>query len=188
MRNPIVYFSYMPEDVMNLLNTFLDADSRANLNPILKPSHRHHMKFPTDFALHHSIITFMPAQVRLCSALTAAIDKLHEFDDEPSWPIRLEKLRRAKDSAIKALKLYAAFIHSAQGTTLIQYRQRSKSAALRDLNHFIGDECILASFMPPKVREQIENMIKDVELTPFIRHVAIPADFRKKNPIYPEKN
>jgi len=183
-RNPIIYFTYVPEDVMNLLNTFLDAESRANLNPILKPHDRHHKKFPTDFAIYHAIITFMPAQRRHALAFGDARDALdnllefHSFDDL--------KIDEAKKKAIKLMKSYVAFLYSAQGTTIIQYRDGAKKGALHDMRHFLSDECSLNAFIKPKFRAKMEKIIEDIEATPFLRDVRTPPGFRQSNPSYPQ--
>jgi hypothetical protein len=177
MRNPIIYLNYVPEDVMRLLNTFLDADSRANLNPILNPMHRHHMKFPTDFALHHAIVTYVPAQRAIARSLINIIDILDDLNDHPI--INAAKIKETKKKALKILRSYVIFLYSSHGHTLIQYRSGSKEGALRDLRTFISDESTLNSFIRPKLREGIEQVIEDIEDVPFIRHVVVPANFRK---------
>jgi hypothetical protein len=184
MRNPIIYFTYMPEDVMKLVNTFLDGESRANLNPILKAERRHYKKFPTDFAIHHAIITFMPAQRRHALAVADARDALdellefHSFDDL--------KIDEAKKKAIKVMKSYVAFLYSAQGTTIIQYRDGAKKGSLHDMRHLLSDECTLNVFIKPKLRAKMEKIIEDIEATPFIRDVRTPPGFRKSNESYPQ--
>ena len=185
MRNPIIYFTYMPEDVMNLLNTFLDAESRTNLNPILKPTHRHHKKFPTDFAIHHAIITFMPAQRRCALAVGNAIDALNDLLDFHSFDDL--KINEAKKKAIKLMKNYIAFLYSAQGTTIIEYRAGAKNGALHDMRHFLSDDCSLNAFIKPKLRAKMEEIIEDIEATPFLRDVRTPPGFRQSNLSYPQE-
>jgi hypothetical protein len=179
-------FNYIPNDVLqHVLNPFLEGNDRANFNTILEPTERLSKKFPSDFAIHHSIITFMPSQRRHALEVRKSIDTLEHL---LLYDFYNPTFYYTKKKALKALRQYVIFLYSVQGTIIIQYRQEAKERALNDLNYFIGDECPLEPYIKPKLREAIQDVIESIEDTPFLRNVDVPEGFRENNSIYPPKN
>lgn len=174
--NPTNIFNFIPNDVLTyVINPFLSGEDRFNFNAVLEPTERLAKKFPTDFAIHHSIRTFAPVQRKLSLALHRALDIFDKilYDRENFKIIDSERI----DNALVALRRYCGFLNSVQATILMEYRANAKESALRDVEYFLSEECPAHSFIKPKFRRAIEKVLQKVQDTDFLRHVVVPKSF-----------
>jgi len=157
MSNPTNIFNFVAHDILQyVLNPFLTADDRFNLNAVLEPTERIFKRFPTDFAIKHSLKAFITTQKR-CSIRSAEIIA------------QLDRITPDKNT-MKPLRHYVTFLTSLHAKLIFEYRMEAKRGALRDL-HFFLDEDSIATFIGPKLRQRILDAIDIVEDTTFLRHI-----------------
>ena len=162
--NPTNIFNFIPHDVtQHVMNPFLTAEDRANLNAVLEPTERVYKRLPSDFAIKHAVKAFASVQkahvARITEAMDACYDLLEQGIDRDSKPLR-------------PLARYIDFIISPQAKLIFQHRAKAKQSALNDLNLFLDEqECPFDRFMCMKMRVRILDAIDLVTATEFIRQV-----------------
>jgi len=175
--NPTNIFNFIPNDVLKyVINPFLSGEDRFNFNAVLEPTERLYKKFPTDFAIHHSIRTFAPMQRAHSRAVQKALSELEDISDRG---VIFEKIGddELKKKALLVLKRYVGFLNSVQATVLIEYRANAKDFAISDIEHFLSEECSAYPFIKPKFRATMEKVLENLQHTYFVRQVDVPKEF-----------
>jgi len=164
--NPTNIFNFVPHDVTQWkINSYLTATDRCNLNAVLEPTERIYTKFPTDFAIKHSLKTFLMAQRRQAARLSdamAACNRLIEKDE-----------LKADVKILRVLTQYVSFCSSLQAMLIFQYCGATKKGALHDLGLLVDIEGPTERFISPKLRDDILDTIDLVEDTAFLREVVL---------------
>jgi hypothetical protein len=160
--NPTNIFNFVPHDVTQyVMNPFLTAEDRANLNGVLEPTERVFKRLPKDFALKHSIKAFASVQKAHVARINEAMDLCYELEQGV-----------VSQSPLGPLARYVVFILSPQAKLIFQHRAKAKQSALNDLNLFLDEnECPFDRFMCMKMRVRILDAIDVVMATEFIREV-----------------
>ena len=160
--NPTNIFNFVPHDVTQWkINSFLDPVDRAAFNAVLEPTERVYRSFPTDFAIKHSLKTFIRAQRNHMVLLRQIIV-------DSNIILGNQKLL---NKAMRIIKNYVAFIGSIQAKLIYQYKEGSKPSAIRDLNHLLNEEFPYESYMSQTLRDQIYASGAEVSRTDFVRNV-----------------
>jgi len=156
-------FNYIPYDVTQWkINPYLTSEDRGNFNAVLEPTERIFKPFPKDFAIKHSLKTFMNAQ--RARSLT-----IHEAIRECDLAVDMGK--QVDKNTLRSIKRYVKFISSLQAKLIFEYKSNAKESALNDLNFFLDENESVARFMNPKLKERIKEAISIVYYTDFIRDV-----------------
>jgi hypothetical protein len=178
--NPTNIFNFIPNDVLtHVINPFLSGEDRFNFNAVLEPTERLYKKFPTDFAIHHSIRTFAPMQRAHGRAVQNALRDFEHISERLLFPGASAEAGddELKKKALLVLKRYVGFLNSVQATVLIEYRPNAKDCAISDMQHFLSEECSAYPFIKPKFRATMEKVLENLQKTYFVREVVVPKDF-----------
>ena len=146
-----------------MINPYLTSEDRSNFNAILEPTERVSKRFPKDFAIKHSLKTFLAAQRSRSLTIHAAIR-------ECELAIRIDK--QVDKNTIRSIRRYVQFISSLQAKLIFQYKATTKESALNDLNFFLDENECVARFISPKLKERIKDAISIVYYTDFIRDAS----------------
>ena len=164
MTNLTNIFNYIPYDVTQWkINPYLTSEDRGNFNAVLEPTERIYRPFPKDFAIKHSLKTFLASQ--RARSLT-----IHEAIRECDLAIDMGK--QVDKITLRNIKRYVQFISSLQAKLIYQYKSKAKETALNDLNFFLDENESVARFISPKLKERIKDAISIVYYTDFIRDVT----------------
>ena len=163
--NPTNIFNFIPHDVtQHVMNPFLTAEDRANLNAVLEPTERVYKRLSKDFAIKHSVKAFASVQKAHAARITEAMDVCYDLLEQG--------IGRNSRSPLGPLARYIDFIISPQAKLIFQHRAKAKQSALNDLNLFLDEqECPFDRFMCMKMRVRILDAIDLVTATEFIREV-----------------
>jgi len=163
MTNHTNIFNFVPHDVTQyVLNPYLTSEDRGNFNAVLEPTERIFKPFPKDFAIKHSLKTFLAAQ--RARSLT-----IHEAIRECDLAVDMGK--QVDKNTLRSIKRYVEFISSLQAKLIFEYKSKAKQSALNDLNFFLDENECVARFISPKLKERIKDAISIVYYTDFIRDV-----------------
>jgi hypothetical protein len=157
-------FNFVPHDVTQyVINPFLTVEDRANFNAVLEPTERVYKRFPTDFAIKHSVKAFASAQKAHVTRITEAMDVCYDLLDQGI---------DSDSNPLGPLSRYLTFIISPQAKLIYQHKAKAKQSALNDLNLFLDEQhCPFDRFMCMKMRVRILDAIDLVTATEFIREV-----------------
>lgn len=160
--NPTNIFNFIPYDVTQWkINSFLEPVDRAAFNSVLEPTERVYRPFPTDFAIKHSLKTFITAQRNHMVLLRQIIvDSNIILGDQ-----------KLLNKAMRIIRNYVAFIGSLQARLIYEYKEGAKPSALRDLNHLLDEEFPYESYMSQTLRDQIYASGAEVSSSEFVRNV-----------------
>jgi len=160
--NPTNIFNFVPHDVTQWkISPFLDPNDRAAFNAVLEPTERVYRPFPTDFAIKHSLKTFIRAQRNHMVLLRQiVIDSNIILGDQ-----------KLLNKAMRIIKNYVAFIGSIQAKLIYEYKEGAKPSALRDLSQIVDEEFPYESYMTQTLRDQIYASGAEVSRTDFVRNV-----------------
>jgi len=162
--NPTNIFNFVPHAVTQWkISPFLDADERAAFNAVLEPRERVWRRLPTDFAIKHSLKTFITAQKRHVQRIAFFMENSDIIIREGSSP----------KSAMRAFKNYVTFISSLQARLIYQYKEKAKKGAHNDLSIFLDDDFPYLRYVTEEFREQMHDAWSFVGDTKFIRDIKL---------------
>ena len=163
MTNPTNIFNYIPHDVTQWkITPFLTAEERATFNSVLEPTERVWQRLPDDFAIKHSLKTFIKAQRNHIACILQILDQSNII-------IRNPKLLK---KAIQTIKHYVTFIGSLQARLIYQYKDKAKKSACNDLTIFLDSEDFpYRLHITQEFRDQMYDALNFVEGSQFIRDV-----------------
>jgi len=157
-------FNFIPHDVTQwFINPYLTSEDRGNFNAVLEPTERIYRPFPKDFAIKHSLKTFLAAQ--RARSLT-----IHEAIRECDLAVDMGK--QVDKNTLRSIRRYVQFISSLQAKLIFEYKSKAKESALNDLNFFLNENESVARFISPKLKERIKDAISIVYYTDFIRDAS----------------
>ena len=164
MMNPTNIFNFLPYDVTQWkISPFLEADERAAFNMVLEPTERVWRRLPRDFAIKHSLRTFITAQKR-------HVARIAYFMENSDIVIREDYSRKM---AMRAFKYYVSFISSLQARLIYEYKDKAKKGAFNDLSIFMDDDFPYLQYVTQKFRDQMYEALSFVEESVFIRDISL---------------
>jgi hypothetical protein len=160
-----IIFTYIPHDITQWkISPFLTPEERATFNSALEPPERVYKKFPTDFAIKHSLRTFITAQKRHVQRIAYLMENTDIVLGAGADKASLKK-------AIRSFKKYVSFISSLQARLIYQYKNKAQKGAFNDLSIFMDDDFPYRLYVTQEFREQMWDAWTFVEESTFIRDV-----------------
>lgn len=157
-------FKCIPQDVTQWkIAPFLTPEERADFNSVLEQPERVYKKFPKDFAIKHSLRTYITAQKR-------HVERISYF--MANSDIIKGQGEAARNTAMRVFEDYVDFISSHKARLIYQYKDKSKKSANHDLMVFLdGRDFPYRLYISQKLRDKLWDASIFVEDSVFIRDV-----------------
>ena len=162
-------FTLMPQDMLQYeINRFLDPESRAEFNAVLKPDERIYKKLSPDYALKHAIKVTYNSYTRMGLLVNFYIGEMYGGDFR-----RQISAQGAEKTLMNMFNLW----HTPLNTLAIMYQRDLKAKIIRSLEAWMEDPY---NFLYNTVygggaglRKKAAETLEIVKKIPFRYHISI---------------
>ena len=163
-------FTKLPQDMLqHEINNFLDAESRADFNAVLKPDERVHKKMPSDYALKHAIKTSFNAYTSIGLLANSYIEEIGGGE---------YRRQRAATGAEKTLLRMFNLWFKPLNALAIMHQSGLKEQLLRSLESWMEDDPYNVLYNTlwnggATLRLEAAEAHAHVQKIPFHNHISI---------------
>jgi hypothetical protein len=163
-------FTALPQDVLQYeINRYLNPESRAEFNAVLKPDERIYKKLPTDYALKHAIKTTFNAYT--------SIGLLADFYTEEIYGTDYRRMSAAICGEKTLIRMFNLWFQPLNALA-IMYQRGLKEQLLRSLESWMedDDQNVLYNTLydgGATLRAAAAAARTRVEAIPFRHHISI---------------